>query len=103
MIIKNGKDSTGVFNLGLIQQLTAGAMASFIIGNQMIILSTLEHVIANNDGTLDMHFISGRLIKLQHAEAKELQSLLEAAIQQAIARAQAEEAERKFGLSKGRN
>lgn len=103
MILSNGKDKKGVFNLGLIQQLTAGAMASFIVGNQLIILNTLEHVAANDDGTIDLNFVSGRIIKLQQSDAAQLERMLEAAIKQAIANAQAAEAERKFGIPKGRN
>ena len=90
------------FDLDLILKCMAGAMPMMRIGNKLIVFSAVEQVDANDDGSLTLHFLSKRILTLMSHEARDMEAILKATLEQAIAAAKKAEAERKFGINGGK-
>lgn len=85
------------FDLTLLHAILAPLMPMVVIGEELITLSTLEHAIANNDGSLELYFISGREIVLKSENAQKMADILKRGIEQ-VQQMQAAQAARQLGI-----
>lgn len=88
---------TKKFNVLLLQAVLAQVLPMLVVGDEVISLASFEHAIAQEDGSLELNFVSGRKIVLDPKQAAVVAKNLEIGLER-VRQMQANQAARELGI-----